>query len=129
MNDGEKATTKGGNIKPPTRVQLATLVKATWDKVPTELIQKSYLVCGVSNAIDNSEDKDINVLKPDGILYASSDHILSKLQKLTEAKGDLSNITETVPTEEEDVEATTENELGVDEDDGFDEENNIPLAK
>jgi len=37
----------------------------------------------------------------------------------------LSNITETVPTEEEDVEATAENELGVDEDDGFDGENNL----
>ena len=59
------------------------------------------------------------------ILYASRDDILSKLQKLTEAKSDLSNITETVPTEEEDVEATAENELGVDEDDGFDEENNL----
>ena len=28
LNDGEKATTKGGNMKPPTRVQLATWVKA-----------------------------------------------------------------------------------------------------
>ena len=129
LNDGEKATTKGGNMKPPTRVQLATWVKAAWDKVPTELIKKSFLVCGVSNAIDNSEDKDINVLKPDGILYASRDDILSKLQKLTEAKNDFSNITETVPTEEEDVEATAENEVGVDEDDGFNKENNILLAE
>lgn len=32
LNDGEKAT-KGGNMKPPTRVQLATWVKAAWDKV------------------------------------------------------------------------------------------------
>ena len=63
------------------------------------------------------------MLKPDRILYASRDDILSKLQKLTEAKSDLSNVTETVPTEEEDVEATAENELDVDEDDGFDEEN------
>ena len=31
--------------------------------------------------------------------------------------------------EEEDVEATAENELGVDEDDGFGEENNLPLAE
>ena len=45
-------------MKPPTRVQLATWVKAAWDKVPTELIKKSFIVCGVSNAIDNSEDKD-----------------------------------------------------------------------
>ena len=59
------------------------------------------------------------MLKPDGILHASRD-ILSKLQKLTEAKGDLSNIIETEPTEEEDVEATAENELGVDEDDDVD---------
>ena len=51
---------------------------------------------------------------------SSRDDILSKLRKLTEAKGDLSNIIETVPTEEEDVEATAENELGVDEDDGVD---------
>jgi len=43
LNDGEKATTKGGNMKPPTRVQLATWVKAAWDKVPTELIKSPFL--------------------------------------------------------------------------------------
>ena len=119
LNDGEKITTAGGNIEPPTLVQLAIWVKAAWDKVPTELIKKSFPVCGVSNAIDDSEDKDINGLKPDGVVYASHDNILSKVQNLTEAKGDLSNITETVPNKEEDVEPTAENELDIDK------ENNI----
>ena len=128
MNDGEKATTKDGNMK-PTRVQLVIWVKAAWDKIPTELIKKFFLVYGVSNAIDNSEDKDINVLKPEEILYALRHDILSKLQKLIEVKGYLSNITETVSPEEEDVEATAENELGMDEDDGSRAENNIPLAE
>ena len=50
------------------------------------------------------------------------------LQKLIEAKGDLFNITETVPTGEEDVKVTA-NELGVVEHDGFDEENNISLSE
>ena len=63
------------------------------------------------------------------ILYASRDDIPSKRQKFTEAKGDLSNITETVPTGQEDVKATAEKELGVDEDDGFNEENNKPLSE
>ena len=51
--------------------------KKALDEVHTELINKSFLVCSVSNAIKNSEDKDINVLKPDEILYASLDDILS----------------------------------------------------
>ena len=60
-------------------------------------------------------------------MYASRDDIPSKLRKLIETKGDLRNITETVPTGEENVKATAENELDVDEDDGFDEEKNTAL--
>ena len=39
-------------MNPPTRVQLATWVKEAWDMVPTELMKNSFLVCGISNAID-----------------------------------------------------------------------------
>ena len=112
-------------MKPPTRTQLACWVKQPWDKIPTELIKKSFVVCGVSNALDNSEDERINVLKPDGVLSATRQEVLHKLKQLTEANGDLNNLE--TPSEEEDTDATAENELVVDDED-FDEDDNIPLA-
>ena len=38
--------------------------------------RKSFVIYGVSNALDNSKDEDINVLKPDGLLHGSREEIL-----------------------------------------------------
>ncbi|CAI7814334.1 unnamed protein product, partial [Closterium sp. NIES-54] len=45
-----------GNIcKPPPELMLKWISKA-WKAVPKELIQRSFLTCGISNALDGSHD-------------------------------------------------------------------------
>ncbi|CAI7763548.1 unnamed protein product [Closterium sp. NIES-53] len=45
-----------GNIrKPPPKLTLKWISKA-WKAVPKELIQRSFLTCGISNALDGSQD-------------------------------------------------------------------------
>ncbi|CAI7805331.1 unnamed protein product [Closterium sp. NIES-53] len=45
-----------GNIrKPPPELTLKWISKA-WKAVPKELIQRSFLTCGISNALDGSQD-------------------------------------------------------------------------
>lgn len=128
MCEDQHSYTKGGNVKPATKFQLASWVKAAWDQIPTELIKKSFIVCGISNALDNSEDERINVLKPDGILQSSREDVLNKLKKVTEAQGNMNNISNP-PTSEEDEDANSENELAVEYDDDFDDEDDVPLSE
>ena len=125
MCEDQHNYTKGGNMKPATRIQLASWVKAAWDQIPTEPIKKSFNVCGISNALDNSEDERINVLKPDGILQSSRKDVLNKLKKVTEAQGNMDNISNP-PTSEKDEDTNAENELAVEDDD---DENNVPLSE
>ncbi|CAI7732080.1 unnamed protein product [Closterium sp. NIES-53] len=48
--------TPTGNIKkPPPEVVLKWISRA-WKAVPADLIKKSFLTCGISNALDGSED-------------------------------------------------------------------------
>ena len=128
MCEDQHSYTKGGNVKPVTKFQLASWVKAAWDQIPTELIKKSFIVCGISNALDNSEDERINVLKPDGILQSSREDVLNKLKKVTEAQGNMNNISNP-PTSEEDKDENSENELAVEYDDDFDDEDDVPLSE
>lgn len=84
MAEGEEEMTRGYNMKPPTRLQIAKWVQKAWEMVPSEIIKKSFIVCGVSNALDNSEDESISVLEPQGILHDKRDRILQNLRQLTE---------------------------------------------
>jgi hypothetical protein len=45
LANGPKTYTKGGNMRPPTRIMLATWVRQAWDKVSREIIVKSFKVC------------------------------------------------------------------------------------
>ncbi|CAI7867776.1 unnamed protein product [Closterium sp. NIES-53] len=54
--DGMNTLTPAGNIKkPPPEVVLKWISRA-WKVVPADLIKKSFLTCGISNALDGSED-------------------------------------------------------------------------
>ena len=122
MASGDKELMRGGSLKAPSELLVATWICNAWDKVPAAVIKKSFVACGVSNSLDNSEDGDINVIKDDGLLADSQDAFLQKLWQLTTAGGDLTGLTE-MSVEEEDTEATADNELTVDED-NFDGGNN-----
>ena len=54
QNGGGK--TPAGNLKQPTRQNVIDWVAEAWRKISPELLVKSLLVCGISNALDGSED-------------------------------------------------------------------------
>jgi len=58
-SDEPKPTTKGGNMMKPDITPVAEWVKAAWDSMPPEMICKSFLKCGISNAMDGSEDDGV----------------------------------------------------------------------
>ena len=52
----DRALTKAGNLKQPTRQDAINWVSAAWDSIKQDTIIRSFLVCGISNALDGSED-------------------------------------------------------------------------
>ena len=116
MSQGDMELTRAGNMKPPSRVRVATWIKTAWARVSVDIIKKSFVVCGVSNAMDNSEDEQINVLKPGGVLYGERDHVLASLRDPANTRQDIV----------EDMHEKADNELDVIDD--SDDEDDIPLA-
>ena len=52
----DRVKTNRGNLKQPTRQDAIDLVSKAWDSISQEIIINSFLVCGISNALDGSED-------------------------------------------------------------------------
>ena len=52
----DRAKTKQGNLKQPTRHDAINWVSKAWDSISQETVINSFLVCGISNALDGSED-------------------------------------------------------------------------
>ncbi|CAI7778819.1 unnamed protein product [Closterium sp. NIES-53] len=46
-----------GNIKKPPVELTLKWISVAWKSVPKELIQRAFLTCGISNALDGSQDK------------------------------------------------------------------------
>lgn len=56
MNETVKDYTPSGKIKRPSYSLVANWVKASWDAIDPNMIMRSFKCCGVSNAMDGSED-------------------------------------------------------------------------
>jgi hypothetical protein len=85
MLHGEKTYTKSGNMRAPSmEVYLQWIVDA-WEQLPKELIIKSFKGCGLTNALDGSEDKMIRCFKPTGPITAEFD-LLQQTRKQREAE-------------------------------------------
>ncbi|CAI7788039.1 unnamed protein product [Closterium sp. NIES-53] len=57
--DSMNILTPAGNIKkPPSAVVLKWIIRE-WKAVPADLIKKAFLTCGISNALDGSEDHTV----------------------------------------------------------------------
>jgi hypothetical protein len=56
MSSGEFTYTKGGNIKKPAHNIVCKWILEAWNEIPKEMIVKSFKKCGISNAMDGSED-------------------------------------------------------------------------
>ena len=52
----DKAKTKMGNLKQPTHQDAIDWVSKAWESIRLDTIIHSFLVCGISNALDGSED-------------------------------------------------------------------------
>ena len=59
MVDGEKSFTKGGNMRAPDLTVVASWVKHAWEQIPKSMVKRSFKCCGISNALDGTEDDAI----------------------------------------------------------------------
>ena len=56
MIDGEKTYTAGGNMRAASLETVSRWVKDCWDDLSQEMIIYSFKKCGISNALDGTED-------------------------------------------------------------------------
>ena len=51
--------TPAGKKKAPSRNLVLCWIKAAWAEIPQEMVRKSFMTCGISNALDGIEDDAI----------------------------------------------------------------------
>lgn len=56
MSSGQARLTKGGNLMKPDIELIATWVRDAWEEIPEDMVQRAFKKCGISNAMDGSED-------------------------------------------------------------------------
>jgi hypothetical protein len=66
MVHGEKMYTKSNNMRAPSMGDYLQWVVDAWEQLPNGLILKSFKGCGLTNALDGSEDSKIHCFKSDG---------------------------------------------------------------
>lgn len=58
MRKGEK--TPKGNLRKPSRQDVLDFVAEAWAAVPEETVERSFKGCGITNALDGSEDGELH---------------------------------------------------------------------
>ena len=56
MINGEKTFTSAGNMRAASLTIVCEWVKDTWQNIPSEMVVRSFKKCGISNAMDGTED-------------------------------------------------------------------------
>ena len=56
MVNAEKQITKAGNILQPDLKTVCEWAIDAWNDIPTDMVVKSFLKCGISNSMDGTED-------------------------------------------------------------------------
>ena len=56
MSHGDFELTKDGNLKKPQYNLICKWILKVWKDIPSEMIIKSFKKCGISNALDGTED-------------------------------------------------------------------------
>ena len=56
MDETQHEFTPKGALKRPTIKQVCQWIKQSWSRVREDIIVKSFKKCGISNALDGSED-------------------------------------------------------------------------
>lgn len=79
MTSGSATLTKGGNLMKPDITVVVAWVKEAWESIPEEMVRKSFLKCGISNAMDGSQDD---------ALYQDADETTAESESETESDDD-----------------------------------------
>ena len=56
MMSGEKTFTPGGQLRAASLVTVCQWVKESWQELSKEMVECSFKKCGISNALDGTED-------------------------------------------------------------------------
>ncbi|CAI7877776.1 unnamed protein product [Closterium sp. NIES-53] len=56
QEEGQEQLTRAGNLKKPPPEVVVRWISRAWKAVPADLIKRAFLTCGISNALDGSED-------------------------------------------------------------------------
>ena len=59
MVTGPFEFTPAGKKKAPSRNLVLRWIEQSWREIPEEMVRKSFLTCGISNALDGTEDDAI----------------------------------------------------------------------
>ena len=59
MISGPFEYTPSGKKKPPTRNLVLRWVHEAWQEIPAQMVMKSFKTCGISNALDGTEDDEL----------------------------------------------------------------------
>ena len=73
MTDGEKSVPAGGNVRAASTATVTNWVKASWTSLDESMVVKSFKKCGISNAMDGSED---DALWEDGDIETPEDNAI-----------------------------------------------------
>ena len=69
---GDKTFTKGGSMRAPSLVIVCEWFREAWQQLDPAIIRKAFLKCGISNALDGTED-DYLWHEPDSVPETSVD--------------------------------------------------------
>ena len=69
------ARTAAGNLKQPTRQHVINWISTAWEELADDIIKKSFLRCGISNALDDSHDDEIRTDIPLELEDEESEHL------------------------------------------------------
>ncbi|KAH7722482.1 pogo transposable element with KRAB domain-like protein [Aphelenchoides avenae] len=112
MAGDAREVTAGGNPKAPDmQVYLKWVVNA-WNSLPPELIEQSFKTCGLTNALDGSEDDQIHCFKPTGPVPEELEMLKQKRQEA--AADDLAQLVEEIDLEQ-------------DEENGYESDNSVEM--
>ena len=56
MVNGQLTYTPSGKKRTPSKGLVLQWVKKAWQEIPAELVIRSFMSCGISNALDGTED-------------------------------------------------------------------------
>lgn len=84
MATGEKSYTAAGNVRAPDKALCLKWVREAWSSVTTEVVIKSFRVCGISVSTDGSQDGEIHCVKEGEIAAEALPIIAEKTASLFE---------------------------------------------